>query len=132
MTGLTVPVAVTDRTIGPSVTSAVTILGAVVLPPKKNQTPATTTIAAIASIHALFFMLDNFMGSAQLLSRCSSLSNEKRKTKNGKRKTKNGLSPLRRNAAAEVSSRFIAMAEQQPPPLTGIKVVDLTRYFAGP
>jgi len=24
------------------------------------------------------------------------------------------------------------MAEQQPPPLAGIKVVDLTRYFAGP
>ena len=24
------------------------------------------------------------------------------------------------------------MAEQQPPPLEGIKVVDLTRYLAGP
>src|ERR1019366_1853573 len=79
MTGFTVPVAVTDRTIGPWVTWAVTILLEDEFPVRKYQ-PATTATAAIASIHALFFMLDNFMGSAQLLSRCSSVSNEKRKT----------------------------------------------------
>jgi hypothetical protein len=66
MTGLTVPVAVTERTIGPSVTAAVTILVPDELRPRKYQTP-TMMIAAIASIHALFFMLDNFMGAAQLL-----------------------------------------------------------------
>jgi hypothetical protein len=37
------------------------------LRPKKYQAPATTMIAAIASIHALFFMLDNFIGDAQSL-----------------------------------------------------------------
>src|SRR5580704_6200112 len=72
MTGFTVPVAVTDRTIGPSVTLAVTIFGAVVLPVRKYH-PATIATAAIASIHALF-LRDRFIGAAQLLSRHSSLS----------------------------------------------------------
>src|ERR1700722_9219399 len=64
ITGFTVPVAVTDRTIGPSVTLAVTIFGAVVLPVRKYQPPTIAT-STIASIQALFF--DNFI-DAQLLS----------------------------------------------------------------
>jgi hypothetical protein len=73
MTGLTVPVAVTDRTIGPSVTRALTILTPDELPLKKYQPPATT-ITAIRSIQTLFLMLDNLMGDAQLLTRHSSVS----------------------------------------------------------
>src|SRR5271167_706368 len=79
MTGLTVPVAVTDRTIGPSVTLAVTILVADELGTRKYQ-PPTMIIAAIASIHTIFFMLDNFMGGAQLSSRYSCVASDSRRS----------------------------------------------------
>src|SRR5260370_42699718 len=75
MTGFTVPVAVTERTIGPSVTLAVTIFGAVVLPVRKYQ-PARTATKAIASIQALFF--ESFMCGAQLSSGDSSVSSNHR------------------------------------------------------
>ena len=65
MTGLTVPVAVTDRTIGPSVTRAVTILIPDELGAKKYHQPITIS-AAIVRIHALFFLLGNFISDAQL------------------------------------------------------------------
>jgi hypothetical protein len=72
---LTVPVAVTERTMGPSVTRAVTNLTPDELLPKKYQPPAMI-ITAISSIHTLFLMLDNPMGNAQLLTRHPSVSSD--------------------------------------------------------
>src|SRR5271155_3916132 len=76
------------------------------------------TIAPIASIHAVFFKLDNFMGDAQLLSRRPYSSSDYRL--------------LDVTLPLTFRARLTAMAEKQPPPLVGIKVVDLTRYLAGP
>jgi hypothetical protein len=66
VTGLTVPVAVTERTIGPRVTEAVTIL----VPddrPERKYTSAIRIIAADATIHTLSLNGRNFIAACSIM-----------------------------------------------------------------